>query len=149
MILLRKRPTTLGEVARRVNGDEQNFDPALREFLDTFYSRPELRAAAIVDRPELIDPLRDAYLAAVAEHLARSYGLTVPEWTETQGNDLHQPFFAGGLESLKAILFVESPTAFRRRLLFISSNALSRPRLPVHGGNALASEESSGDAGQR
>jgi hypothetical protein len=147
--MMRKRPATLREVARRVNGDEQKFDPAVREFLDTFYSQPDLRPDAITDPPALIDPLRDAYLAAVAEHLARLYRLPVPEWTETQGNDLHQPFFAGALESLKAILFTESPTAFRRRLLFVSKNALSRPRLPEQGGDALASDESFGDADQR
>ena len=33
--------------------------------------------------------------------------------------------FAGGLQSLKAILIVESPSAFRRRLIFISADALS------------------------
>jgi hypothetical protein len=141
MISLRKRPQTLGEVARRVKGGEQKFDPAVREFLDTFYSQPNQRAAAIADAPALIDPLRDAYLAAVAEHLAKSYRLPVPEWTETQGNDLHQPFFAGGLESLKAILFAESPTAFRRRLLFVSKNALSRPRLPEEDSSALVSAD--------
>jgi hypothetical protein len=65
----------------------------------------------------------------VAEHLARSYGLPVPAWSETHGNALTRPFFSGGLESLKAVLTVESPTAFRRRLLFVSKDALSRPRL--------------------
>jgi hypothetical protein len=122
------RPKTLRELARRVNSGEQKFDPAVREFLDSFYSYPELRTIAIKDSPELIDALHDAYLAAVAEHLARSYGLAVPEWTETQGNDLREPFFAGKLESLKGILVAESPTAFRRRLLFVSKDALSRPR---------------------
>jgi hypothetical protein len=29
---------------------------------------------------------------------------------------------------LKAILIVESPSAFRRRLIFISADGLSRPR---------------------
>ena len=32
------------------------------------------------------------------------------------------------LESLKAILTVESPVAFRRRLLFVGKDALDRPR---------------------
>jgi hypothetical protein len=130
MTIFGKRPRTLCEVARRVNNGEQKFDPAVLEFLDSFYAYPELRASAIEERPELIDALRDAYLSAVAEHLARSYGLAVPEWTEIQGNDLHTPFFAGGLESLKGVLVAESPTAFRRRLLFVSKDALSRPRLP-------------------
>ncbi|HEX5328406.1 MAG TPA: hypothetical protein VFW75_17255 [Acetobacteraceae bacterium] len=123
------RPRTLHEVASRVTRGEQAFDPALREFLDSFYANPETRAAAIRDHPPGLDELRDAYIAAVAEHLARSYDLAVPEWAETQGLDLKQPFFAGGLESLKAILTVESPTAFRRRMLFVSKDALSRPRL--------------------
>src|SRR6185312_10780030 len=65
---------------------------------------------------------------AVAEHLARVYELPIPAWTETHGNELHEPFFAGGLQSLKDILVVESPIAFRRRLLFVSKDALSRPR---------------------
>jgi hypothetical protein len=123
-----KRPKTLSEIARRVNRGEQQFDTAVSGFLDSFYANPELRLSAIEARPELIDALHDAYLAAVAEHLAKSYRLPVPEWTETQGNDLHNPFFAGGLETLKGILLAESPTAFRRRLLFVSKDALSRPR---------------------
>lgn len=123
-----KWPGTLCEVARRVKDGEQEFDLAVLELLDSFYTHPESRVNAIEAAPELIDAVRDAYLAAVAEHLANSYGLPVPAWTETQGNDLHRPFFAGGLESLKGVLVAESPTAFRRRLLFVSKNALSRPR---------------------
>jgi hypothetical protein len=131
MTIVETWPKTLREVARRVKSGEQEFDTAVLEFLDSFYAYPALRASAICAPPELIDALRDAYLSAVAEHLAKSYNLPNPEWTETQGNDLHEPFFAGGLESLKGILVAESPTAFRRRLLFVSKNALSRPRLPV------------------
>jgi hypothetical protein len=61
--------------------------------------------------------------------LARVYGLRVPEWSETHGNGLCEPFFAGGLQSLKGVLVAESPTAFRRRLLFVSKDALSRARM--------------------
>jgi hypothetical protein len=129
MTLFKKRPQTLREVAHRVKSGVQKFDPAVLEFLDSFYAYSELRAAALEQPPELIDALRDAYLAAVAEHLARSFALPIPEWTETQGNELHLPFFAGGLESLRGVLLAESPTAFRRRLLFVSKDALSRPRL--------------------
>jgi hypothetical protein len=127
--MLTMRPRTLHEVASRVAAGQQNFDPALREFLDTFYANPDERQQAIATRPDTLDDLRDAWLAAVAEHLARSFDLPVPAWSETHGNNLRRPFFAGGLETLKAILFVESPTAFRRRMLFVSKNALSRPRL--------------------
>jgi hypothetical protein len=124
---IRKRPTTLREVARRAQGGVQPFDPALREFLDAFYAEPELRRSALEERPEPIDPVHDAYLAATAEHLARSFGLPVPAWSEMHGHGLTRPYFAGGLESLKAILTAESPAAFRRRLLFVGKDALSRP----------------------
>lgn len=136
--MFQKRPKTLCEVARRVNSGEQKFDTAILEFLDSFYAYPELRISAIQKRPELIDALRDGYLSAVAEYLAHLYGLSVPEWTETQGHDLRKPFFAGGLESLKGVLVAESPTAFRRRLLFVSKNALSRPRFPQAEENEVA-----------
>jgi hypothetical protein len=124
-----KRPRTLLEISRRAKRGEQGFDHATREFLDAFYANADERQAALRDRPEGMDPIRDAYLAALAEHLARSFGLPVPEWSEMHGNALNRPFFAGGLDSLNAILTVESPAAFRRRLLFISKDALSRPRL--------------------
>lgn len=124
-----RRPRTLLEVSRRAKkGDAQIFDRVASEFLDAFYANPKRRQAALRDRPAPLDPVRDAYLAAMAEHLARSFGLPVPDWSETHGNGLTRPFFAGGLESLKAVLTAESPTAFRRRLLFVSKDALSRPR---------------------
>jgi hypothetical protein len=128
MNALTKRPRTLAEVASRVAAEEQAFDPALREFLDSFYASPETRQLAIDDPPPHLDALRDAYLAAVGEHLARCHDLEIPDWAETRGLDLQRPFFAGGLQSLKARLFVESPTAFRRRMLFVSKDALFRPR---------------------
>ncbi|PIT02713.1 hypothetical protein TSA1_19605 [Bradyrhizobium nitroreducens] len=129
MSLFSKKPATLSDVVRRVRAGEQKFDPSLREFLDWFYMNPHARQQAIEERPASIDPVHDAYAAAVAEHLARVYGLQIPEWTEVHGNELREPFFAGGLQSLKGVLVAESPTAFRRRLLFVSKDALSRPRM--------------------
>jgi hypothetical protein len=122
-----QRPRTLRDVARRVAAGALPFDHAVREFLDSFDARPGARAAAIAEPPELLEPVRDAYLAAVAEHLAQLHGFDVPDWAERRGLDLEHPFFAGGLESLKARLLVESPAAFRRRMLFVGSDALSRP----------------------
>jgi hypothetical protein len=126
MTLFGKKPRTLCEVVRRAKSGEQAFDPSLREFLDAFYANSSARQSAVEDRPESIDAVHDAYVAAVAEHLSRSYGLPIPEWTETHGHGLHEPFFAGGLQSLKGVLVVESPIAFRRRLLFVGKDALSR-----------------------
>ena len=129
MNLFGRKPNSLAEVVRRVKAGEQKFDPSLREFLDSFYASADARQRAIEEQPDSIDAVHDAYVAAVAEHLARVYGLSIPEWSETHGNGLHEPFFAGGLQSLKGVLVAESPTAFRRRLLFVSKDALSRPRM--------------------
>jgi hypothetical protein len=129
MNLFGRKPRSLAEVVRRVKAGEQKFDPSLREFLDSFYAKPDSRQQAIEERPTSIDAVHDAYVAAVAEHLARVYRLQIPMWSETHGNGLREPFFAGGLQSLKGILVAESPTAFRRRLLFVSKDALSRPRM--------------------
>ena len=105
----------------------QAFDPALREYLDEFYSHPSRRQASLHEEPDLIEDVKDAYLASVAEHLSSKYGLETPAWVIDHGRPLKRAFFAGGLESLKAILTVESPAAFRRRLLFVGKDALDRP----------------------
>lgn len=122
------RPKSLLDLANRVVSGQQQFDPAVREFLDHFYADASDRSACIAETPPAVGEIEDAYLAAVAEHLALSYDLLIPPWTEAPSRCLHRPFFAGGVESLKAILIAESPTAFRRRLIFVSADALSRPR---------------------
>jgi hypothetical protein len=40
MTMFGKRPKTFREVASRVRNGEQKFDPAVREFLDSFYATP-------------------------------------------------------------------------------------------------------------
>ncbi len=70
----------------------------------------------------------NAYYAAVAEHLALTHRLQVPAWTLEAGRFLRKPWFPAGLESLKATLLVESPPAFRRRMIFVDADPLYRPR---------------------
>lgn len=106
-------------------------DAFLREFMDEFYTQknPEKLAAMIEGEPPLgVNDRANAYLAAVAEHLARRYGLPIPAWTEGPGRALKLPFFPCGLESLKATLLIESPIAFRRRMIFVDADPLYRPR---------------------
>lgn len=121
------RPLSIAEIAERVVAGSQLFDPAVREFLDSWQTLGSERAEALAEEPARIGKLEDAYLAALAEHLASGDRLDVPKWTEAPDRFLREPFFAGGLESLKALLIVESPSAFRRRLIFISADGLSRP----------------------
>ena len=84
MSLFGIKPQSLREVVRRVQAGEQQFDPSLREFLDTFYVNPARRQQSIEEQPASIDVLHDAYIAAVAEHLARVFELPIPVWSEDQ-----------------------------------------------------------------
>jgi hypothetical protein len=52
--------------------------------------------------------------------------IEAPAWADGPSRFLQEPFFADGLESLKATPLVERPLAFSRRLIFISADALSR-----------------------
>ena len=122
------RPQSLQAIAAASRCGEA-FDPLVREFLDAFYVADTVfRIAALAAEPLRISPVKDAYLAAVAEHLSLRFSLAPPEWSYNAERFLDEPFFAGGMESLKPLLLVESPLAFRRRMIFISHDALSRPR---------------------
>jgi hypothetical protein len=108
-----------------------SFDYCLANFLDDFYATPSAPALAL--EPVLLAPhfdgtgqVQDAYLAAVAEDLARQFNLTRPGWVDASTRKLHRPWFASPLAALRAVLLLESPASFRSRNLFVSENALSR-----------------------
>lgn len=126
-----KRPDTLIEVVAATTANEDFWAPAMAGFLDTFYMEPERRQAMIDPEPPMSgDALRDAYLAAAAEHLARRWGLSIPAWTDNPARTLHEPHFAGGIEELKPLLLAQSPLAFRKRMIFVEHEPLSRARMP-------------------
>src|ERR1043165_8532012 len=117
------RPKTLMEVAKlALEGD--SFGRCLANFLDEFYSEPS--AAALQPEPDHLrgivedGEIKDAYLAAVAEELARKYQLPHPAWAYAEERKLHSPWFASDLQSLRAVLLLESPAGFRSRNLFVS-----------------------------
>jgi hypothetical protein len=124
------RPNSLAEVAARAAAGD-SFDRCLANFLDAFYAAPS--AAALLEEPALLAPsdpvtgsVRDAYLAATAEELARRLNLPSPTWALSEDRRLHRPWFASPLSALRAVLLLESPAGFRSRNLFVSDNALSR-----------------------
>lgn len=125
------RPKSLCEVSVIAAQYDGSFDGLVREFMDEFYMHEGEMRDSIRDEPIGLDPVKDAYLAALAEHLATQYGLEYPAWANGANRFLHEPFFAGGMESLKAILLVESPSAFRRRMIFIDKDALTSPRMSM------------------
>jgi hypothetical protein len=123
------RINSIADVARNSPSKEQ-FSYALRDFLDGFYEKPEADKLALEPLPlkiELNDSgYADAYLAATAEHLSRQFALPIPSWTEDHIRFLKEPVFAFKTTEGQMFLIVESPTAFRRRNIFVSADALTR-----------------------
>lgn len=119
---------TLAVVARRTRAGE-DFDFAVREFLDEFALRGDdrLRAAAIETRPESTgDSRQDAYLGALAEHLAAVHGLTRPDWAVEQDRFLATFWFVSDVPGFRATAIAQAPAAFRRRGVFIPERSLHR-----------------------
>jgi uncharacterized protein (DUF1778 family) len=61
------------------------------------------------------------YVAAMVEHAAARHGIDPPEWTR-KIEVLEHPYFAADLPSLRPWLLAASPTAFKRRNLFVDSS---------------------------
>lgn len=121
------RPQSLDEVARRVSAGE-SLTPGLREFIDEFQlADANMRPDMLAQEPMWIEPLADAYFAAYADYLSEVMRFDPPRWCLDPRRSLARPYFAGGLEDLKAILLAQSPTAFRARNIFVDEGPLSRP----------------------
>ena len=70
--------------------------------------------------PEQLGPRLRNIVAAMVEHAAARKGVPAPHWTRTV-LPLGTPWFASELVSLRAHLLRASPTAFRRRNLFVDA----------------------------
>ncbi len=127
--MIAQRISSLREVAGAAC-DQRQFSHALRDFLDGFYAAPDVNK--LLDEPKCLDAslkddgLADAYLAAVCEHLCRRHRFPCPAWIKDPRRVLARPHFAAKTHELRMIYLEESPTAFRKRNLFVSANALSR-----------------------
>jgi hypothetical protein len=125
----------LVDVANLSRDDRAAFDPVLTAFLDTFYldgNDVAARQARLDPEPEPTPfPEINAWLGAVGEHLAQRWDLEVPRWPEKQEfMGTGRPRFYPADPDLRPILIVESPPAFRRRLLFTRVEPLMTARFP-------------------
>lgn len=118
---------TVAGVAERVRGGE-DLRFAVRELLDEFAwrGRDDLRVQALAEEPGRVDQHVDAYLGALAEHLARTCGLSIPRWALSETRTLDHMWFPGVARGFRPTALRESPVAFRRRGIFIARGALSR-----------------------
>jgi hypothetical protein len=119
---------TLAGVARRAAAGE-DFRHAVREFLDEFALRGDdrSRSVAIAERPpETGDPRHDAYLGALAEHLAAAHGFERPAWSIEPDRFLRRFWFVSEIPAFRAISIAQAPAAFRRRGIFVPERSLHR-----------------------
>lgn len=122
-----RHPVTLADTAQRL-GEGATLREGVADFLD------DLRFARDTDdvthrirrEPRALDPHADAYLAAVAEHVAASHDLPAPEWVRHGGRFLDHFWWPSTASALRARALVESPAAFRRRGIFIGRTTLQR-----------------------
>ena len=115
-------------VADRVARGE-SFLAAVKELLDEFslLGNDGQRQSALTERPERTGDARyDAFLAALAEHLAAAAGVARPPWTCETDRILEAFWFVSEVKGFRALAVAESPAAFRRRGVFVSRGALER-----------------------
>lgn len=131
---MRPHPSSLAEAVRWTL-DGGTFSVLLDEFLDVFYTEDDAahRQAMIDEEPPRMGAERDdAYAGAVGEHLARRWGLHIPEWSNAPWRQVAKPWFVGQMGvGLSGLLLVESPIAFRRRRIFTEAEPLRRARMPA------------------
>jgi len=126
------RPDTLAEVTTRAKNDREDRHILVAGFLDNFYVCPERRQGMIDPEPDFTgDPIFDAAIGGIGEHLARRWNLRIPRWTEHPARFLKRAHFPTPLEDLKPMLIAQSPLAFRRRLIFTEHEPLRRARMPT------------------
>ena len=129
------RPPTLADVARIARKNASDLAMALDEFVDEFYLDHPDKAAQqrrLDAVPEPVgDPLVDAWIGAAGEHLAQRWGPSVPAWTQRPAHfALEEPCFLPASRALRGVVIVESPPAFRSRLIFTRAEPLARARFP-------------------
>jgi hypothetical protein len=129
------RPQSLAQVAAVARANRSDFATALDEFVDEFYlDYPDKAAqqARLDPVPEPVgDPLADAWIGAAGEHLALRWGLRTPDWTQRAAHfALEEPHFLPDARALRGLIIVESPPAFRARLIFTRAEPLARARFP-------------------
>ncbi len=112
--------------ARAVSGED--FMHTVREFLDELALMSSDQAQrAIRQKPIPTGDIRfDAYLGALAEHVAAINCFQRPDWSYEPDRFLNQFWFVSEIKGFRALALAESPAAFRRRGIFISAGSLSR-----------------------
>jgi hypothetical protein len=119
---------TLASVAERTRAGE-DFRRAVRDFIDEFslLAEDSDRQARIEAAPiPTGDSRHDAFLGALAEHLAAVEGLDRPSWSVEPDRFLDTFWFVSDVPGFRAAAIAGSPAAFKRRGVLIPERSLHR-----------------------
>jgi hypothetical protein len=134
-VVLNAKPKSLAEVAALARPDGDCFGLASGAFGQAFYLEKDKAAQQAMLDPVPIptgDLRDDAWLGAIGEHLAQRWDLEVPSWTqEVAFMGGQKPSFWPDEALARDIQIVETPPAFRRRLLFTSAEPLMNAHFPT------------------
>jgi hypothetical protein len=134
-LVLNSTPKSLADVAAMARQDGDCFGLASAEFGEAFYLEKDrtVQQAMLDPVPTPTgDPRDDAWLGAIGEHLAQRWGLEVPPWTqEAAFMGGQRPHFWSDETLAREIQIVETPPAFRRRLLFTYAEPLMNAKFPA------------------
>lgn len=102
------------------------------QLLDDYESDRRREGVATAERRFVDGPSRtsspqiDAGLAALAEHLARRDDWATPAWASDTARYTRRWWFVTPLKGMHATALQQSPSAFRRRGVFITADGLAR-----------------------
>lgn len=115
---------TLQVTAQRIiAGTDSQF--AIKEHIDEWNN--SFNADLYAEEPPLTGvPHVDAWLAGAAEYEAFMVGQVCPEWASAPTRFLAEPFYVGGRNS-QIVGLVETPFAWRRRLMFTGATSIKPP----------------------
>lgn len=131
---MQKRPQSLAEIARESSALE-DFGRHVRDFLHE-WNRAKREGKEIApmfaDEPRVLatafnqGDVCDAFLAALAAHLAEQAEACAPDWARGAGRYLAEPWFPSDGEVLRVELRRDALPPFRERNLFVDARALDR-----------------------
>jgi hypothetical protein len=133
-VTLKTTPKSLAEVADLIREDRDCFVLATSGFDEMFYLEEDKAA-----KQNMLDAVPipiggaklDTRIGAMGEHLAQRWGLDVPAWTqEAAFMGGSGPHFYPFSRIARGIQIVETPPAFRRRLLFTWAEPLMNAKFP-------------------
>jgi transcriptional regulator with XRE-family HTH domain len=123
--LIAEDPDSVVAISRKIRAEgDASWKLWLFELVDAFRRCPTDELVAVPPGRDTSDRIR-SLLASTVETLCEERGLHSPWWCAGFGA-LATPWFVAGVENLKALALVESPTHFRKRNIFVLANFLSR-----------------------